>query len=54
MSHEVLHKKATEDYWPTIVKQARLAMRRLLDNPEGFSSEFKRLARSLLEFLEPA
>lgn len=42
LTHAVLHKKASEDLWPVMVKQTRLALQRLLDNPENFTEEFRR------------
>ncbi|KAB5588348.1 O-methylsterigmatocystin oxidoreductase [Ceratobasidium theobromae] len=46
MSHEVLHRKSTEELWPVIVKQSRLALQRLLDHPTECLAEFKRMAAS--------
>ncbi|ELU38087.1 cytochrome P450 domain-containing protein [Rhizoctonia solani AG-1 IA] len=42
LTHAVLHKKASEDLWPGMVKQTRLALQRLLDNPDNFTEEFRR------------
>ncbi|CAE6435292.1 unnamed protein product [Rhizoctonia solani] len=43
LKHEVLHKKASKLFWPTMTKQARLAMRRILDNPHNFAAEISRM-----------
>ncbi|CAE6431275.1 unnamed protein product [Rhizoctonia solani] len=43
LKHEVLHKKAIEVFWPVMVKRARLAMRRILEDPQNFASEMSRL-----------
>ncbi|KAG8716279.1 hypothetical protein FRC09_015922, partial [Ceratobasidium sp. 395] len=48
LTHAVLHKKASEDFWPVIVKQTRLALQRLLDRPENFTEEFRRMSGSTL------
>lgn len=42
MTHDVLHKKASESFWPVMMKQSRLAVQRLLDEPENFATEMKR------------
>jgi hypothetical protein len=44
LTHAVLHKKASEDLWPVMIKQSRLALQRLLDHPENFTEEFRRYA----------
>ncbi|KAH7320356.1 cytochrome P450 [Rhizoctonia solani] len=41
MTHEVLHKKASEEFWPAVTRQSRLALQRLLDRPQAYSDEFK-------------
>ncbi|KAF8748995.1 cytochrome p450 [Rhizoctonia solani] len=48
LTHAVLHKKASEDLWPGMVKQTRLALQRLLDNPDNFTEEFRRMSGSTL------
>ncbi|CEL57258.1 O-methylsterigmatocystin oxidoreductase OS=Aspergillus flavus (strain ATCC 200026 / FGSC A1120 / NRRL 3357 / JCM 12722 / SRRC 167) GN=ordA PE=2 SV=1 [Rhizoctonia solani AG-1 IB] len=44
MSHEVLHKKASEAFWPTMTKQSRRILQRLLDHPEEYEEGFKCMA----------
>ncbi|CAE6504036.1 unnamed protein product [Rhizoctonia solani] len=46
MTHELLHKRASEDLWPTIVRDSRLALQQLLENPSKFESHFRRMAGS--------
>ncbi|QRV86905.1 cytochrome P450 family protein [Ceratobasidium sp. AG-Ba] len=41
MSHSVLHKAASMQFWPTTVKQSMLAMQRLIHNPNKFRDELK-------------
>ncbi|CAE6458090.1 hypothetical protein ACGC1H_006834 [Rhizoctonia solani] len=48
LTHAVLHKKASEDLWPGMVKQTRLALQRLLDNPDNFTEEFRRMSGATL------
>ncbi|KDN34232.1 hypothetical protein RSAG8_12675, partial [Rhizoctonia solani AG-8 WAC10335] len=48
LTHGVLHKKASEDLWPGMVRQTRLALRRLLDSPDNFTEEFRRMSGSTL------
>ncbi|KAF8594593.1 cytochrome P450 [Ceratobasidium sp. AG-I] len=48
LTHAVLHKKASEDLWPVMIKQSRLALQRLLDNPQNFTQEFRRMSGSTL------
>lgn len=48
LTHSVLHKKASEDLWPVMVKQTRLALQRLIDHPENFTEEFRRMSGSTL------
>ncbi|KAJ1301801.1 hypothetical protein OPQ81_009029 [Rhizoctonia solani] len=43
MTHEVLHKKASVRLWPTITRQVRSSLQRLLDEPSNFSKEVRRL-----------
>ncbi|KAJ1301841.1 hypothetical protein OPQ81_009068 [Rhizoctonia solani] len=44
MTHEVLHKKASEEFWPAVMKQSRLGLQRLLDYPKNYREEFKHIA----------
>ncbi|QRV92069.1 cytochrome P450 family protein [Ceratobasidium sp. AG-Ba] len=46
ITHAVLHKKASEQLWPIILKQSRLAAQRLLKNPNNFFNEFRRMSGS--------
>ncbi|KAJ1309399.1 hypothetical protein OPQ81_006176 [Rhizoctonia solani] len=46
MTHELLHKRAIEDLWPTIVRHSRLALQRLIDDPGKFEGHFRRMAGS--------
>ncbi|CAE6430847.1 unnamed protein product [Rhizoctonia solani] len=46
MTHELLHKRASEELWPIIVRHSRLALQRVLDEPKGFESHFRRMAGS--------
>ncbi|EUC55382.1 cytochrome P450 family protein [Rhizoctonia solani AG-3 Rhs1AP] len=48
LTHAVLHKKASEDLWPGMVKQTRSALQRLLDNPDNFTEEFRRMSGATL------
>ncbi|CAE6444816.1 unnamed protein product [Rhizoctonia solani] len=48
MTHEVLHKTASEERRPLVERQSRLALQRILKNPEGFSQEIRRMAGSTL------
>ncbi|KAF8745336.1 cytochrome P450, partial [Rhizoctonia solani] len=48
MTHENLHKKASEKLWPTITRQARSSLVRLLDEPSNFSKEVRRMVGSTL------
>ncbi|QRW24870.1 cytochrome P450 family protein [Rhizoctonia solani] len=48
MTHEVLHKIASEERWPLVERQSRLTLHRILNNPEGFSAEIRRMAGSTL------
>ncbi|CCO34414.1 O-methylsterigmatocystin oxidoreductase Short=OMST oxidoreductase [Rhizoctonia solani AG-1 IB] len=48
MTHEALHKAASEERIPLIERQSRLALQRILNNPEGFSKEIRRMAGSTL------
>ncbi|CCO30421.1 O-methylsterigmatocystin oxidoreductase Short=OMST oxidoreductase [Rhizoctonia solani AG-1 IB] len=46
MTHEALNKRASQDLWPVIVKNSRLALQKLLDNPDGFETHFRQMAGS--------
>ncbi|KAG8736764.1 hypothetical protein FRC10_008959 [Ceratobasidium sp. 414] len=48
MTHASPHKKASVQFWPLIVKQSRLALQRLLTNPDNFSKEFRRMSGATL------
>ncbi|QRW11771.1 cytochrome P450 family protein [Ceratobasidium sp. AG-Ba] len=48
LTHSVLHKKASEDFWPVMIKQTRSALQRILDRPERFTHEFRRMSGSTL------
>ncbi|KAG9090639.1 hypothetical protein FRC06_000946 [Ceratobasidium sp. 370] len=48
LTHSVLHKKASEDFWPVMVRHTRQALQRLLDHPENFIEEFRRMSGSTL------
>ncbi|KAJ1301800.1 hypothetical protein OPQ81_009028 [Rhizoctonia solani] len=48
MTHEVLHRTASGERWPLVERQSRLALQRILANPEGFSAEVRRMAGSTL------
>ncbi|KAG9100282.1 hypothetical protein FS749_015775 [Ceratobasidium sp. UAMH 11750] len=41
MTQAVLHPSAGEELWPTMVKQARISIQRLLRNPENVAAEFR-------------
>ncbi|CAE6466211.1 unnamed protein product [Rhizoctonia solani] len=43
MTHEVLNKKASEEFWPTVTRQSRLAIQRLLDHPQAYPDGFKNM-----------
>ncbi|CAE6435190.1 unnamed protein product [Rhizoctonia solani] len=44
MSHEVLQKKASEEFWPTVTRQSRRALQRLMNHPKGYEEAFKHMA----------
>ncbi|GAB1517022.1 hypothetical protein RhiTH_000065 [Rhizoctonia solani] len=46
MTHELLHKRASEELWPSIIKNSRLALEQLLDKPDEFESHLRRMAGS--------
>ncbi|KAF8595468.1 cytochrome P450 [Ceratobasidium sp. AG-I] len=48
MSHEFLHKQASKSLWPLVVKHSRLGLQRLIDSPENFPTEIRRISGSLL------
>ncbi|KAF8598008.1 cytochrome P450 [Ceratobasidium sp. AG-I] len=48
MSHEVLNKQASKDFWPVVTKQSRLALQRVLVDPKSYPKEFRRMAGSTL------
>ncbi|KAG9091356.1 hypothetical protein FRC07_011869, partial [Ceratobasidium sp. 392] len=48
MTHATLHKKASVQFWPLIVKQSRLALQRLLTSPDNFFKEFRRMSGATL------
>ncbi|CAE6431279.1 unnamed protein product, partial [Rhizoctonia solani] len=43
LKHEVLHKKASEMFWPVMVKQTRQAMQRVLEDPQNIAAEISRM-----------
>ncbi|KAF8671233.1 cytochrome P450 [Rhizoctonia solani] len=48
MTHLSLHKGASREFWPLVLKQARLALRRIADNPDRFIREIRRMSGSTL------
>ncbi|KAF8749948.1 Pleckstrin homology domain, partial [Rhizoctonia solani] len=48
LTHISLHKKASVQFWPLVVNHVRLALRRIVDNPDGFMGEIKRMSGSTL------
>ncbi|CAE6486506.1 unnamed protein product [Rhizoctonia solani] len=48
MTHRVLHKSASKQLWPLVVKQSRLALQRISANPENFIRETRRMTGSTL------
>ncbi|KAB5590604.1 O-methylsterigmatocystin oxidoreductase [Ceratobasidium theobromae] len=48
MKHEVLHKKASEMFWPFMEKHARIAVRGILDNPNNIEEEIHRLTGAIV------
>ncbi|CEL57071.1 O-methylsterigmatocystin oxidoreductase OS=Aspergillus parasiticus GN=ordA PE=3 SV=1 [Rhizoctonia solani AG-1 IB] len=48
MTHELLHKKASKKLWPIVTRQARLSLQRLLNEPNNFSREVRRMVGSTL------
>ncbi|KAB5590605.1 Cytochrome P450 family protein [Ceratobasidium theobromae] len=48
MTHEALHKKASEELWPIVIRESRHALQRILDNPDNFAKEIKRMAGASL------
>ncbi|KAF8598010.1 cytochrome P450, partial [Ceratobasidium sp. AG-I] len=48
MTHEALNKQASKSFWPMITKHSRLALQRILANPNNYPEEFKRMVGSIL------
>ncbi|CAE6381379.1 unnamed protein product [Rhizoctonia solani] len=48
LTHLSLHKKASRELCPLVVKQVRLALARIVDNPDGFVREIRRMTGSTL------
>ncbi|KAF8598024.1 cytochrome P450 [Ceratobasidium sp. AG-I] len=48
MTHEVLHRQASKSFWPVVTKQSRLALQRILVNPNNYPEELRRMAGSTL------
>ncbi|QRW00929.1 cytochrome P450 family protein [Ceratobasidium sp. AG-Ba] len=46
MTHAVLHKNASTQFWPLITRHSRLTMQRLVANPDNFFNEFRRMSGS--------
>lgn len=42
MTHEVLHKEASKDFWPVVTKKSRLALQRILAGSRSYHEEFRR------------
>ncbi|CAE6398389.1 unnamed protein product [Rhizoctonia solani] len=48
MTHTVLHKGMSVQYWPLVLRQARQAAQRISTNPDGFIREIRRMTASTL------
>ncbi|CAE6428381.1 unnamed protein product [Rhizoctonia solani] len=48
MTHRVLHKGASIQFWPLVIKESRLALQRILTNPDNFIREIRRMTGSTL------
>ncbi|CUA76537.1 O-methylsterigmatocystin oxidoreductase [Rhizoctonia solani] len=48
LMHETLQRSASEERWPMIQKESRLALQRILANPSEFSQELRHMAGSTL------
>ncbi|ELU38077.1 cytochrome P450 domain-containing protein [Rhizoctonia solani AG-1 IA] len=48
MTHEVLHKKASEDFWPIITRKSRHALCQLLSHPKNVEGKFKHMAACMI------
>ncbi|KAH7317530.1 putative CyP450 monooxygenase [Rhizoctonia solani] len=48
MTHLSLHKEASREFWPLVVGQARLTMQRIVNNPDGFVREIRRMSGTTL------
>ncbi|KAF8592851.1 cytochrome P450 [Ceratobasidium sp. AG-I] len=48
MTHEALNKQASKNLWPMITKQSRLALQRILINPNNYPEELRRMVGSIL------
>ncbi|CAE6479142.1 unnamed protein product [Rhizoctonia solani] len=48
MTREVLHKKASEDFWPVITRQSRHTLYQLLSHPKNFEEEFKHMTACMI------
>ncbi|CAE6502301.1 unnamed protein product [Rhizoctonia solani] len=48
MTHETFHKNATAARWPLLERQARQALQRIMDDPENFSLDIRRMAGSTI------
>ncbi|CUA67994.1 O-methylsterigmatocystin oxidoreductase [Rhizoctonia solani] len=48
MTHRLLHKSASIQFWPLVVKQSRSALQRILVNPDNFIREIRRMTGSMV------
>ncbi|KAF8595469.1 cytochrome P450 [Ceratobasidium sp. AG-I] len=48
ISHEVLHKQASKELWPVLLKQSRLTLQRLLEDSSDIAAELQRMSGSIL------
>ncbi|KAF8751131.1 cytochrome P450 [Rhizoctonia solani] len=48
VTHSVLHKTASEEFWPSLVKESRLALQRISINPGNFIEDVRRMMGSIL------
>ncbi|KAF8672028.1 cytochrome P450 family [Rhizoctonia solani] len=48
MTHEVLHKKASEDFWPIITRKSRHALCQLLSHPKNVEGKLKHMAACMI------
>ncbi|CAE7138903.1 unnamed protein product, partial [Rhizoctonia solani] len=48
MTHRLLHKSASVQFWPLVIKESRLALQRISVDPDNFIREIRRMTGSTL------